>query len=244
MGYRGKLLERQTAGELRAQSLTLADIAEKLGVSKSTVSLWVRDVDFVPSPRRTARRRGPNVLMRRKAEEIAHSRELGVARIGTLDEQAFLAAGAALYAGEGAKRDGAVDFANSDPRMIAFFCAWMRRFFEIDESRLRGYVYLHEGLDIDAAHEFWSAVTRIPLTQFGKPYRAQADSSIRHAKHANGCAYVRYNCTRTHREIMGLIEALLLSSGPSGVAQSAERRAVNAMAESSSLSPGAIEAAT
>ena len=244
MGYRGKLLERRTARELRAQSWTLGDIAEQLGVSKSTVSLWVRDVDFVPSPRRTARRRGPNVLQQRKAAEIAHLRDLGVARLGSLDDQAFLAAGAALYAGEGAKRDGAVNFANSDPRMVAFFCAWMRRFFEIDESRLRAYVYLHEGLDIDAAHLFWAAVTEIPLSQFRKPYRAQADSSIRHTKHANGCAYVRYSCTRTHREIMGLIEALLLSPGPSGVAQSAERRAVNAMAESSSLSPGANETAT
>ncbi len=43
-------------------------------------------------------------------------------RIGQLSDEAFLAAGTALYAGEGSKTDGMVSFANSDPRMIEFFC--------------------------------------------------------------------------------------------------------------------------
>ena len=93
--------------------------------------------------------------------------------------------------------------------MMRFFCAWLRRFFVIDESRLRVRVYLHEGLDLDAAQMHWSDVTRIPLTQFNKPYRAVADASIRLAKHEYGCAYVDYTCSRTHREIMGLVRALL-----------------------------------
>ena len=63
--------------------------------------------------------------------------------------------------------------------MIAFFCAWLRRFFAIDESRLRVRVYLHEGLDLDAAERFWSEVTGVPRAQFGSPYRAKADASIR-----------------------------------------------------------------
>jgi hypothetical protein len=48
MGYAGKVEERERARELRAQSWTLQEIATKLKVSKSSVSLWVRDVDFVP----------------------------------------------------------------------------------------------------------------------------------------------------------------------------------------------------
>ncbi|MDP9071663.1 MAG: hypothetical protein M3N68_10395, partial [Actinomycetota bacterium] len=69
----------------------------------------------------------------------------------------FLVAGAALYAGEGSKGEGTVAFANSDARMISFFCAWLRRFFQIDESRMRVQVYLHEGLDLDVAEEHWAA---------------------------------------------------------------------------------------
>jgi predicted transcriptional regulator len=53
MGYRGKVEEQERARALRARNMTLQEIATELGVSKSSVSLWVRDVPFAPSKRRT-----------------------------------------------------------------------------------------------------------------------------------------------------------------------------------------------
>jgi len=210
MGYRGKLAEREQARRLRATGLPMADIAARLGVSKSSVSLWVRDVPFEARPRPTrGRRRGPNALQRRKQAEIARLLAEGRDRVGRLSEREFLVAGVALYAGEGSKGDGNVRFANSDPRMIGFFCSWLRRFFEIDESRLRVHLYLHQGLDLAAAIAYWSALTSIPPTQFLKPYRAVPDPSIRHAKHVHGCVSIRYSCSATHRTTMGLVAALL-----------------------------------
>ena len=50
MGYRGKLAERQQARQLRRTGLPLSEIALRVGVSKSSVSLWVRDVEFEPRP--------------------------------------------------------------------------------------------------------------------------------------------------------------------------------------------------
>jgi transcriptional regulator with XRE-family HTH domain len=210
VGYRGKLSERQQARRLRGTGLPLAEIASRLGVSKSSVSLWVRDVAFEPLPRATGgRRRTPNALQRRKQAEIDRLLEEGRARIGALSEREFLVAGVALYAGEGAKRDDAVRFANTDPRMINFFCSWLRHFFKVDESRLRVRLYLHEGLDLAEANAYWSGLTAIPQAQFLKPYRATPDPSIRHAKHVHGCVSIGYSCTATHRSIMGLVGALL-----------------------------------
>jgi len=211
MGYRGKLAEQQQARQLRRAGLPLAEIAAALGVSKSSVSLWVRDVEFAGparSPTR-GRRREPNALQRRKQGEIERLLAEGWARVGRLSEREFLIAGVALYAGEGTKRDGAVRFANSDPRMIVFFCFWLRRFFEVDESRLRIRLYLHEGLDLAATIAYWSALTGVPPSQFGKPYRAVPDPSIRRAKHVHGCVTVSYSCSATHRSVMGLVSALL-----------------------------------
>ena len=228
MGYRGKLEAQEQARRLRAENMTLADIAATLGVSKSSVSVWVRDVPFTPSKRRYGPQRRPHPAHAAKLRQIEELNELAILRIGTLGEQAFLAAGVALYAGEGAKTDGMVNFANTDAGMVAFFCAWLRRFFVIDESRLRVTVYLHEGLDLDAAERHWSELTGIPRRQFRAPYRAVADPTIRRTKHEFGCVYVRYSCSTTHRSIMGLIRALLSSQALSGVAQLAEQRAVNA----------------
>jgi len=210
MGYRGKVYERHQARTLRAAGHTLLDIADRLNVSKSSVSLWVRDVPFTPSPRRTGPHRRPHPFHERRLAEIAEMDAAGRERIGTLSDAAFLAAGVALYAGEGGKTEGSVRFANTDPAMVRFFCAWLRRFFDVDESRLRVRVYLHEGLDLDAAQAQWAKVTGVPLGQFRSPYRAVADPSIRRNKHEFGCVYVSYGCSRTHRAVMGMVRGLLL----------------------------------
>src|SRR5919106_1876891 len=126
MGYRGKVEEQEAARRLRADGHTLADIATKLGVAKSSVSLWVRDVPFRPAPRRHGPHRRPHPAHEAKLRQIDNLNREGIERIGRLSEEAFFVAGVALYAGEGSKTDGEVRFTNSDPNMVRFFCAWIR----------------------------------------------------------------------------------------------------------------------
>ena len=213
MGYRGKIAEQARARELRAEGWTMMAIARELGVSKSSVSKWASDVVCPPTERRwsspEARFRGANELQRRKAAEIEELMADGRRRIGALSHRDLLSAGTALYAAEGSKTPGMLNLPNTDPRMILLFCAWLRRFFPVDESRLRVRLYLHDGLDLDLAMAYWSDLTAIPLSQFGKPYRAAPDPSIRRSKHPMGCPTIRYSCTRTHRAVMGLVHALL-----------------------------------
>ena len=205
-------MERARARLLRAEGWTLAAIAREVGASKGSVSVWVRDVAFdaVPS-RRAARHRAPNALERRKADEIATLLDAGRSRVGHLSDRDLLIAGTALYAGEGSKRDGAVCFTNADARMVRLFCWWLRRFFDIDEARLRMRLYLHAGLDLETATAYWSAVAGVPPTQFRAPYRAVPDPTRRATKHPMGIASVNYSCSKTHREVMGLVAALLTS---------------------------------
>lgn len=209
MGYRGKVKEREAARRLRADGWTMPEIATELGVSKGSVSLWTRDVPVATRPRRSGGPRQPNVLQRAKAEEIASAQQAARAAIGALAHRDLLIAGVALYAGEGCKTPGAVTLVNSDPRIIALHLRWLRTCFAVDEARLRVRIYLHQGLDVDGTTAHWSAVTGIPRGQFTKPYRAVPEGGVRHTKHEHGCATVRYSCTRTHRAVMGLIDALL-----------------------------------
>ena len=203
MGYAGKVTEQRRARELRAVSWTLQDIATELGVSKSSVSLWVRDVEFVPRPRnRGHRSMKPHPLHVAKLAEIERCRREVL--------------GLALYAGEGSKRGGEVRFANSDPRMIVVFVTWFRRFFAVDVSRLRVRLYLHDDLDLEAALAFWSKLTSIPRSQFAKPYRAVADATLRRNRHVYGCPSVGYCCSTTLRRVMGMIEAILSPSALPG----------------------------
>lgn len=146
-----------------------------------------------------------------RAPGRCHTRLLawGRAHVGEISDRDLLIAGTALYAGDGAKTDGSVTFTNTNPQMIALYCRWLRRFFDIDESRLRVRLYLHEGLSEAAAVTHWAEVTGIPPRQFHKSHRAVADDGIRHSKHVDGCAAVVYSSKPVHRRIMGLVQALV-----------------------------------
>jgi hypothetical protein len=210
MGYAGKWRERERARELRAQSWTLARIAAEVGAAKGTVSVWVRDVDHVPNPRNRGHPSGPKHPMRVKKEaELAACAIEASEWVGSLSDRDLAMFALALYAGEGAKRDGSIVFANSDPRLISAFLQYLRTSFEVADDKLRLRLYLHADLDLDAAVEFWSNLTGIPSHQFTKPYRAVPDATMRHNRHVNGCVGIVLHNRALHRRVMARIEAVL-----------------------------------
>ena len=107
MGYRGKLEEQNRARDLRAQGWTYAEIQAELGVARSSVSLWVRDVEVDPATldaRRRARwvagnhpaNRRPSRLHLEKLEEIEDCDRQAIGMLRSLSSRDRLVAGIAL----------------------------------------------------------------------------------------------------------------------------------------------------
>ncbi|HMS24651.1 MAG TPA: hypothetical protein PKB15_03035 [Acidimicrobiia bacterium] len=209
MGNMGKVFEREQARIMRAQGAKLIEICQALKVSKSSASVWVRDVPFVGQKRAQSAHRRPHGQAVAKQKEIQAGIDAGHEYFAHMSRKEFFAAGIALYAGEGTKGHQTVCVTNTDPLIITFYLKWLREFFAIDESRLRVGLYLHENLDLDSAIDYWSRLTDIPLKHFIKPYRATADPARKRSKHVNGCISVRYHCVHTARKILGYMDGLL-----------------------------------
>ena len=103
---------RERARELRTQGLDYEEIAGALGVSKSSVSLWVRDL---PRPARLSyeecRKRAAEGARRywaaeRPVREAARAATCAAAaaQIGTLTDRELLIAGAIAYWCEGGEK--------------------------------------------------------------------------------------------------------------------------------------------
>ena len=101
MGYRGKVKEQEQARALRARNRTLADIARTLGVSKSSVSLWVRDVPFTPTFRLRGRHRRPHPAHEAKLRQIEALNREGKERLGVLTDEVLFAGGHRAVRGRG-----------------------------------------------------------------------------------------------------------------------------------------------
>lgn len=210
MGYRGKVEERERARQLRVKAWTLQEIADELGVAKGSVSVWVRNVDFVAKPRNRNRSTDtPHPMAVKKQQQLERCREEAEEKALLASERDLYVWGLAMYLGEGAKTEASgFQLANTSSTIIAAFLRWMRTFFEIDESRLRACLYLHEDLDEETAIHHWVVVTGIPSGQFTKSYRPSSRGTYKTAKHVNGCLSIRYSDVSVFRRVMAESEAL------------------------------------
>ncbi|MFJ3903331.1 hypothetical protein [Streptomyces sp. NPDC090025] len=163
---------RDRARELRLAGMTYDQIQVELGCSKSSISLWVRDL---PKPeRRTAEPAVPGAgkrtpTPRRSPEEIRQVKESATAEIGDITDRELFLLGVTLYWAEGAKPrpHPRITFVNSDPDVIRMFLRWLR-LLGITDDRLRFFVQIHETADVAAAESHWASVTRAKPEQFGK----------------------------------------------------------------------------
>ena len=127
---------REAARALRRQGHNYREIAGKLTVSTSSVSLWVRDIEVPEALRRRAehanRMNSERWVVERAAREEARTAVKGAARdgVGPVSDRELLLAGAVLYWAEGAKdkpydRRERVSLINSDPGVVVLFERWL-----------------------------------------------------------------------------------------------------------------------
>jgi transcriptional regulator with XRE-family HTH domain len=233
---------RAKARELRGQGRDYEEIAAALGVSKSTVSLWVRDL---PVPARLSyeecRKRSAEGARRYWAAERpartaqrAAACDAAAAEIGNLTARELLIAGAIAYWCEGSKtkpqrRIDRVIFMNSDPSLIRFFL----RFLDTTgtpRTDLRFRVYIHENADVEAAQRFWMEVTEASLDRFFRPtLKRHNPKTVRKnvGDHYHGCLRIDvYRSADLYRKIAGWAAASM-AARPAGEPDN-DRRAAQA----------------
>jgi transcriptional regulator with XRE-family HTH domain len=136
-----KTAERECARKLRREEgRSVKELAALLGVSRSSISLWVRDIELTDEQRANLRRRmggridGPRVNVVRALERRREEQRLGrrAARKGDV----MHAAGCMLYWAEGSRERNAVKFTNSDPEMLRFFVRFLRLSFNVSDEKV------------------------------------------------------------------------------------------------------------
>jgi hypothetical protein len=214
-----KWQQKEEAQQLRKKGASLQEIAKRVGVSKASVSVWVRDIELSVSQRRMLSKRGRSVesIERRRKARIANTlarhkvvTDLAKDDIPSLTRHELLLVGAALYWGEGGKtKKGMARIANSDPRII---CLMVRFFIEIcgvPPKKFRGHVHTFSHLNARKAEEYWSHISGIPLKQFYKTYAKPSSAGKGHKDSTPFGTFQIYVCdTQVFLRVMGWIEKL------------------------------------
>ena len=166
--------ERKRARELRTAGLSYKRIAAHLCVSPSSVHLWTKDIELTDE-QKAFNLRGPtgpqnpeHVRKRAKAWSArcrrarAESQEEG--RSAARRGDALHLAGCMLYWAEGGKRRNAIQFTNSDPRMVTFFRRFLMEALGIDPSdiHLSINVCTNNGIGIAEIQLYWLDLLGLP----------------------------------------------------------------------------------
>lgn len=223
---RAKDGDRERARELRQAGWTYPAIATELGVSKSSVSLWVRDLPRPPydsSRDVSARDEGHRhwVARRREALEAHRAEQIAAAaaHIGQITSRELLLAAVVAYWAEGTKskpwrRSDRVVFTNSDPDMIRLFLRFLGEL-AIPQDRLRFRVAIHRNADVVEATEFWAGLVGAPATRFQRPTlkkTALVPGRYNRGESYRGCLVVTVLRSRDlYRQIEGMWRAIGLS---------------------------------
>jgi transcriptional regulator with XRE-family HTH domain len=166
---------REKARELRLQGMTYDQIQVELGCSKSSISLWVRDLPkpaarYTDEERQALMHAGLARLRAAGDQERKDAKQAARDEIGRLSDRELFIAGVALYWAEGTKdkpyrRCEVLQFINSDPQVIGLYLRWLE-LLGVTRDRMRFRVSIHETAEVPTAERYWAAVAGVDVSTF------------------------------------------------------------------------------
>jgi len=210
--------DRNKALILRRKGESYSQIKKSLGVSKSTLSYWLRE--FPLSKERIRKLRDWNeqriekyraTVKKKKESRLAELFEKQRKNIFPLSERELFISGLFLYWGEGTKAaEARLALTNTDPSMILFFIYWLEVIFGVTRSELKIYLHLYKDMDVKNEIKYWSTIINIPVAQFRKPYiKKTSKSSISYKRgFGHGTCNVLIGDARLSEKVLMGVKAL------------------------------------
>lgn len=174
---------KQKARKLREDGWSLGEIDHKIHIPKNTISGWVKDIKLT---RKQTKRIKEKIIasgvigrplaakiIREKIEkwkEVIRKKVVHFSHFPLQNSEIGKLICGLLYICEGAKYPSTrgLIFINSDPNIITFFLGSLRKYYHIDESKLRFDINYRFDQNYKKLIDFWSRITKIPKAKFFK----------------------------------------------------------------------------
>jgi hypothetical protein len=195
---------------MRKKGNSYKQISKELGIPKSTMHYWFKDLDWsedireklTEKNRRTSRKRIRKVIkanQERWRKWRASFRKEAAKEFSKLKNNSLFVAGIMLYWGEGdGNLKNEVRLTNVDYRMVALFKRFLLNVCNISMDDIVLSLFIYPDLSEKKCKEFWSKKIKIPLIKFDK-------TQIIYGKHPtkrleNGICTIRIKRSRGFKE--------------------------------------------
>lgn len=164
--------KKQQAIELRKQGYSLLNISKLVGISKSSVSLWTRDIKLTKEQEESLKVRPSlkdgreKLSVKRRAEKEQWQHE-GMLKAKELKPLHIL--GCAIYWGEGSKTHNDCSLVNSDPNMLRCFINFVYNELHIDCHDLKIHINCYDDMHtVEEIEQFWLKELNLSKTNLYK----------------------------------------------------------------------------
>ncbi|OGG34974.1 hypothetical protein A2363_02010 [Candidatus Gottesmanbacteria bacterium RIFOXYB1_FULL_47_11] len=199
---------------LRKQKKSYSQIKAILGVSKSTLSEWLRAYPLTREEINNLRANSEiriekyrETMRKKRQDKLDLYRLEEKKKLLPLSKRELLIAGLFLYWGEGGKASRhTISINNTDPKLVQFSLYWMTRALHISKNNIRVYLHLYKDMNIQKEMRYWSKMLNIPLSQFSKPYiKDSKRSDIDQKGFGHGtCGVCAYNTVIKDNILIGI----------------------------------------
>jgi hypothetical protein len=185
---------------LREEGLSLKEISEKLNISKSTASSWLKETAHKERKMCYESRKKTYLNTRKQYQEEGR---IAAKKLDPLHIQ-----GCMLYWGEGEKSVNSLGFSNTDSNMIKTFLSFLRKYFPEENIILRIVAYT-DILSQEEIEAYWLKETDLSKGSLRTgSYNTSPTSSSgkKKGKHPYGCCALKIHSTKAVQHIFGAIQ--------------------------------------
>lgn len=205
---------------LRTQGQSLPYIHKQLGIPKSTLSNWLRDVTLTDTQKAKLHDNWQKALIKARKEAVkwhhlqkenrlAEAKRAALhtlEKIQPTDKATQELALAVLYLAEGSKKNVETALGSSDPVTLRFFINSIKTLFKHDLQTIRCELYLRHDQDPDELKRYWSNELSIPISQFTQVNRDKRTIGTATYPHYKGVCNVRCGNVAIRRRLVFLAE--------------------------------------
>ncbi len=216
-------IKKPEAIKLRSAGYTYSMITAELGIARSTLSTWFKDVPFTPNENAKERIRSGRLKygLRRKQErdtERADLSEVGRSDIGRLNTRDLWMIGLGLWLGEGSKTTEQIRFSNANPDVIKIWMRWLREVCNLSDSNIVARMHLYPDSNEASCRDYWQGITGLSENQFKKTQfdRRLSKLTLKNGKLPYGTLHLSVialgdveNGVRLYRKLQGWISGIL-----------------------------------
>ncbi|MBI3459052.1 hypothetical protein HY061_02200 [Candidatus Azambacteria bacterium] len=209
---------KEEAIKLRENGLSIGKIEHRLGISRSTLSDWFKNIELTSIQKKRllkdwhdglvkARKKAIQWHNTQKEERIREAKNQALNILENIDLKKLdilELALAMLYLGEGAKKKVETSLGNSDPLILQFFIVALRKIYNIKTEKIKCDLYLRADQNPLKMRRFWAKQLGLPLKNFVRINLDKRTIGVKTYSYYKGVCSVRCGTVAIQRKLIFL----------------------------------------